>query len=134
MLQECTTVSSTCLCLLDLVFVNSFFCPTADDFLGDSGTLFDSTHNGNTDEDQALEEGPATVPFGQDLNVDELLADRSVMFPILSPILDDNDSVGDVNDLFGELELLLAVSAFFCFFIFPLNWPLVPRSMWPPCF
>lgn len=89
--------------------------PTDDDFLGGSGNLFDSTHNDNSDEDQALEEGAGTVPFGQDLNVDELLADRSVMFPILD---NDNDSVGDVNDLFGELELLLAVSAFFCFFLF----------------
>lgn len=39
------------------------------------------------------------------LDVDQLLTDGSVMFPTMN---DSND--GDVNDLFGELELLLAVS------------------------
>lgn len=111
----------------------NIFSPAEDDFLGDSGSIFDSTHIGNTDNDDgALEESTRAGgdPFGQnvDLNVDELLADTSVMFPILG-----EESVGDVNDLFGELELLLAVSAFFVSLFCFLNWPLVLRSMCPPC-
>jgi len=46
-----------------------------------------------------------TDPFTQSINVDELLADSSVMFPRL------DSNAGDVNDLFGELELLLSVSS-----------------------
>lgn len=95
-----------------ILYLN-FFLSADEDFLGDSGNIFESTHLNNTGNDDPLEENnEAGVPFGQELNVDELLADTSVMFPIL-----DEESVGDVNDLFGELELLLAVSAFFCFTI-----------------
>lgn len=38
------------------------------------------------------------------INVDDLMLDSSVMFPTF------DNSTDDVNDLFGELELLLSVS------------------------
>ena len=44
----------------------------------------------------------------QSINVDDLMVDSSIMFPIL-------DSVDDVNEMFGELELLLSVSVCFYF-------------------
>lgn len=80
-------------------------------FLNNASGLFDSTHDENQDE--ASPGSPEqTHPFVPDMDVDELLANSSVMFPIL----EDNPS--DVNDLFGELELLLSVSVLFsCTFL-----------------
>ena len=96
-----------------------YFCPiqNTDAFLGETDNLFDSTHNGDNQDDLLGATATNDDPFTQSIDMGELLEDNSVMFPIL-----DNNNEGDVNDLFGELELLLSVSVPHCC-IFPLIGP-----------
>ena len=101
----------------DLFFVIKFLltwicCFTLGVLLNNSSPLFNDNDNGNPDRSNNNND-----PFEQTIDVDELLANNSVMFPIL----DSNE--GDVNDLFGELELLLAVSVAYCLHF--SNWLLV---------
>ena len=72
-----------------------------DALLNNDSPLFSDFNNGDLEDHTYI----STDPFDQELNVDDLLVDSSVMFPIL------DSPNGDVNDLFGELESFLSVSA-----------------------